>query len=88
MTEWQERLLLEKEALSEKIIKLSDFLMSDAYMDIGSINRLLLETQLDYMTGYYNILHKRIEIYINTTTPLELRHSNKGNKAAQYNVQG
>ncbi|MBP6733525.1 MAG: hypothetical protein KA142_02330 [Chromatiaceae bacterium] len=78
MMAWQERLLLEKDALSEKIVKLNDFLISEAYIDIDSINRLLIETQLDYMIGYHNILHKRIEIYLNATTPFELNISNKG----------
>lgn len=84
MMAWQERLLLEKDALSEKIVKLNDFLISEAYIDIDSINRLLIETQLDYMIGYRNILHKRIEIYLNTTTPLELNSSNKGGHDQQY----
>ena len=86
MTDWQERLMFEQKELSEKIIKLSDFLMSETYRDLGSLERVLLETQLDYMTGYHNILNKRIGIYVNTFSPLEFSHSNKGGKANQYSA--
>lgn len=68
---WKDRLMLEERELDEKILKLSDFFCSETYLELGSYDRLLLATQLDYMTGYHKILSKRLAWYETATAPLE-----------------
>jgi len=71
MTSWKDRLVREERELAEKILKLTDFFQTETYQELGSYDRLLLATQLDYMTGYHKILSKRISWYEHATAPME-----------------
>lgn len=71
MTDWQDRLVREERELAEKIMKLTHFFQTETYQELGSYDRLLLSTQLDYMSGYQRVLSKRISWYEHATEPLE-----------------
>ncbi len=68
---WKDRLVFEERELAEKILKLTAFFQTENYQELGSYDRLLLATQLDYMTGYHKILSKRISWYEHATVPME-----------------
>lgn len=60
MSTFQERLSQEFDDLEEKITKLNNFIESDRFCDLDLTSQLLLETQLNTMRAYSNILDLRI----------------------------
>jgi len=54
------KLIVEAEELSEKIIKLEDFMKSDKFNTITAAQQLLLEEQYDIMRDYLTVLLRRI----------------------------
>lgn len=57
-------MITEAEALSFKIIKLEDFMESDEFIQIPSLQKQLLYDQYDHMRAYLTALLRRI-YYIN-----------------------
>lgn len=56
-----ERLLDEKLALDDKVLKLSGFIDSEKFVTVSQYQRDLLVTQLGAMKLYANILFERIQ---------------------------
>lgn len=65
MEDFKKRLLIEKEELDDKRIKLRSFLQTDNFNSLDDKNRNLLIKQFKVMTEYSNILKKRIGLIIN-----------------------
>ena len=65
MEDFKKRLLIEKEELDNKRIKLRNFLQTDNFNSLDDKNRNLLIKQFKVMTEYSNILKKRIGLIIN-----------------------
>jgi hypothetical protein len=59
-SEWLQRLQAEIDALQEKITLLEAFLHSPAYQTLDLVQQTLLDTQLNIMDSYANILAARI----------------------------
>lgn len=55
-----DRLKIENEELSWRIIKLNDFINSEAFANLGSDDRTLLEEQRGIMYSYKRVLEERI----------------------------
>ena len=60
MNDFEERLFIEKEELSEKISKLYSFIESEIYSTLEDIDRNLLIQQIEVMNRYLDILNHRI----------------------------
>ena len=57
---WEDRLYIESNELTDKINKLSSFLDSEEYDKLDPLNRGLLSAQVTAMATYSNILLLRI----------------------------
>lgn len=64
MEDFKKRLLIEKEELDDKRIKLRSFLQTEKFNSLDIKNRNLLIKQFKVMTEYSNILKKRIDLII------------------------
>ena len=53
-------MITEAEALTFKIIRIEDFISSDEYNHISSVQQQLLEEQYDHMRDYMTALLRRI----------------------------
>jgi len=60
MSDFKSRLSIEKSELDEKIAKLSDFVVGEAFKSIDPKQQDLLQTQLPVMQRYSDILTERI----------------------------
>jgi hypothetical protein len=60
METFKERLIVEKEQLDEKLIKLKNFIIGPAFVDIESVQRSLLIIQMHAMETYSHCLDERI----------------------------
>ena len=63
---YQQRVVEEKNALKEKLDKLTVFLGSESFKNLHETDQTLLIMQKRYMTAYLDILNVRIERF-NTT---------------------
>ena len=59
MSDFKERLTTEQMELTEKIVKLEDFIMSDKFRSIDPIQQSLLKVQLNAMKTYSQCLIER-----------------------------
>jgi len=59
---YQTRVIEEKKALDEKITKLAYFIGCDVFDKLGETQKELLQNQLSLMTGYSEVLGKRIAL--------------------------
>lgn len=59
MTEWQQRVVDERDALLEKITKLEPFVEADTFAALPVVDRCLLAEQLKFMHYYWEILNER-----------------------------
>lgn len=57
---WQQRVIEEQAALTEKIVKLKTFLRTGGGAALCGLDRDILETQLEHMQGYADALAIRI----------------------------
>lgn len=65
MEDWQERLLDEKAELEKRKIKLFQYLRNNFDGSLTTqeeLNKKLLEAQLHWMSGYLDVLQKRVEL--------------------------
>lgn len=61
MSDYKERLIKEKEELSDKLDKLQQFIFAnEKFSELDATNRALLIAQSDAMNSYENILEMRI----------------------------
>lgn len=61
MQEYQQRVVDEKIALEEKLVKLSAFLLSEIFLTLDNEDRFLLSRQKEVMSDYLDILVARIK---------------------------
>lgn len=64
---YQERVVIEKQELDDKIDKLEAFLRSENYQGVDLLNQQLMMQQLGIMLAYSSILSRRIETFQQTT---------------------
>lgn len=57
---WQTRVIDEKEALEEKLVKLNAFIKGDAFKALPAEQRSLFGLQKKAMMAYFNVLKSRI----------------------------
>jgi hypothetical protein len=62
MSTFLERLKEEELDLASKVVKLSEFMLTDAFEELSEGNQYLLEKQLEAMSEYLDILGTRIEL--------------------------
>ncbi len=63
MEPWQERVVVEREELEEKIQKLEAFIRSPGYASVLHDERYRLHQQMFYMGEYSRILADRIAVF-------------------------
>lgn len=63
MKGYQDRVIVEKKELDEKIKKLSNFIFSDKFDEVSERERPLIRNQFYVMLSYSETLVKRIEIF-------------------------
>jgi len=56
----QQRVIDEEKELSDRIVKLQDFLLGKVYFTLPSDERARLREQTVHMIGYRNVLRERI----------------------------
>ena len=61
MSTFKERLIIENQELDEKILKLANFINSEAFKDIDHVQMSLLNIQVQAMVTYQKCLFERIE---------------------------
>lgn len=59
----KQRVVEEKKALNDKMLKLEEFMKTPKFKDLDIINTSLLETQLKTMYAYSHILYMRLEMW-------------------------
>ncbi len=60
---WQERVIVERDSLENKLNLLREFMTHDEFMQLSPANRTLLSQQKDVMSEYLSILDKRIALF-------------------------
>lgn len=60
MSTFQERMAEESQQLEDRLIKLQNFIRSDAYETLADVDQLLLRLQAGAMTQYAAVLESRI----------------------------
>lgn len=60
MQDFQQRVIDEKDALEEKLIKLTKFINGQVFNTLDITERNLLTEQRTYMSRYLNVLNRRI----------------------------
>jgi hypothetical protein len=63
MTDWQERLIEERSALTTKMLGLVAFINHSDHDDLARLEQELLAQQLQIMSAYQLILASRIKLY-------------------------
>ena len=66
MEDWKERLLIENRELTQRLMRLAEYIDSDNFQTLDELNRSYLELQKSAMEQYKNILQKRIDLNITT----------------------
>ncbi len=61
MSTHDEQLLEEHVELARKVDKLTKFLESPEFHELGGYDRMLLEFQIGHMERYLNVLDRRVE---------------------------
>ena len=61
-TDYRQRLLVEREELSEKTTKLNDFLQSEQFKSLVEEKKCLLIEQYKYMYMYFDVLTRRCKL--------------------------
>ena len=61
MSEWQEEVVGELTELTEKVVKLRRFMVTEQYLELSEEQTELLRVQAFYMCEYADTLTKRLE---------------------------
>ena len=61
MQEWQQRVITEYDELSQKILKLVEFVFGDQFRELPTTDQTLLRAQLGAMSSYSAILELRMQ---------------------------
>lgn len=64
MSDFKDRLKIEKSELDERIVKLRDFCESDRFPLMSENNQALLSVQLKIMESYSEILFRRLMLAV------------------------
>lgn len=60
--DWKERLEAEREGLSERLARLSEFTRTDTFHSLPEVDKYLLRRQHDIMAEYLEVLDVRVEL--------------------------
>lgn len=63
MIGWQNRVVEERRELSERLVKLGEFICGIGYRGLGSANQWLLDGQYYHRTEYLKILDVLIKLF-------------------------
>jgi hypothetical protein len=63
MQEFQERVIIEKSELDQKISKLSEFMVTDLFKGLDEEEKGRMVAQLTHMTRYSQVLKERIAAF-------------------------
>lgn len=66
IADWKEELLIENRDLTQRLIKLTNYMESDSFASLDELNRSYLEIQKSAMEQYKNILQKRVDLNVTT----------------------
>lgn len=61
MQEWQQRLIAEYDELSQKVLKLVEFIFGAQFQELPTTDQTLLRAQLGAMSSYSAILELRMQ---------------------------
>jgi hypothetical protein len=68
MTDWQERVLYEREMLAERISKLAALMADKEFMNLHPEDQAMLASQMNWMMGYHAVLIARIKQFVKDAT--------------------
>ena len=63
MEAFVERMIVEKDELQDKVMKLENFVNGEKFKDLKGLEQVYLKEQLRFMRGYLSILRQRINFY-------------------------
>lgn len=66
IADWKEELLIENRDLTQRLIKLTNYMESDSFTSLDELNRSYIEIQKSAMEQYKNILQKRVDLNVTT----------------------
>ena len=66
IADWKEDLLIENRDLTQRLIKLTNYMESDSFASLDELNRSYIEIQKSAMEQYKNILQKRVDLNVTT----------------------
>lgn len=66
IADWKEELLIENRDLTQRLIKLTNYMESDSFASLDELNRSYIEIQKSAMEQYKNILQKRVDLNVTT----------------------
>jgi hypothetical protein len=68
MTDWQERVLAERQELAERMGKLAAMMAKNEFLNLHPEDTGLLSAQLQWMNGYHSTLVARINRFVKDAT--------------------
>jgi len=68
MTDWQERVLFEREMLAERISELAALMADKEFLTLHPEDPGLLASQMNWMSGYHAALLARIRQFVKDAT--------------------
>ena len=63
MEAFVERMIVEKDELQDKVIKLENFVTGEKFKELKGLEQIYLKEQLKFMKGYLSVLRQRINFY-------------------------
>lgn len=58
-----ERMIVEKNELQDKVMKLENFVTGEKFKELKGLEQVYLKEQLKFMKGYLSVLRQRINFY-------------------------
>jgi len=68
MTDWQERVFVERQELAERMGKLAAVMAKKEFLNLSPEDTGLLSAQLNWMNGYHSVLVARINRFVKDAT--------------------
>ena len=68
MTDWQERVLYERQMLAERISQLAALMAEKEFMNLHPEDPAMLASQMNWMIGYHAVLIARIRQFVKDAT--------------------
>lgn len=63
MSDWQQRVVTERDELHKKLIALIGFIFSERWIELDKTQQELLMTQAELMIRYRSVLNARIDLF-------------------------